>query len=398
MLEKTWRWFGPSDLITLDELRRIDVEGIVTSLHHLPKGAVWETDEIMRTKRLIESHNMRWSVVESLPVSEEIKYAGAERDALIENYRQSIRNLGACGIDTICYNFMPVIDWIRTDLHHQLPNGAESLYFDYAKFVAFDMFILKRKNAANDYSPEIVNKATNMFAKFTQRDINQLIDTIIVTTQGFIDGNINSSDSNPVDKFNRLLAVYDGIDRNRLRANLKYFLDRVALVAQEAGVRLCIHPDDPPMQVLGLPRIVCDAADIDWILDAVDIPANGLTLCAGSLSAGIRNDVPAIAKQFAQRIHFIHLRSTELLSNGDFYEASHLGGRGNLPEVIRIMLYEQERRIRNGRNDIRLPFRVDHGHRIAFDYQFEYNPGYPFMGRMKALAEVSGMMHVLANG
>lgn len=397
MMEKTWRWFGPGDAISLSQIRQIGVEGIVTALHHIPNGEIWSVDEINKTKTEIEKHGMRWSVVESLPVSEAIKFAGANRDELIQNYKQSLRNLGACGIDTVCYNFMPVIDWIRTDLHHALETGGESLYFDFARFVAFDRYILNRPQAEQDYPAEVVEKAANLFPQMTQEDQLQLIDTVIVKTQKFIDGIDVKAGESPVDVFKKLLAQYDGISKEMLRENLKYFLSEVIPVAEEAGVRLCIHPDDPPYPVLGLPRITGSKEDIQWILDAVPSPANGLTFCAGSLGAGAHNHLPEILSAFADRVHFAHLRSTCLLPNGDFYEASHLEGNAPMFELISILLKEQIRRENEGRSDLRIPMRVDHGHKLLQDFEHQYNPGYPLLGRMKGLAEIDGMQRAIGH-
>ncbi|MCL1938239.1 MAG: mannonate dehydratase [Candidatus Azobacteroides sp.] len=384
-MEKTWRWFGPDDPIQLSDLRQIGVEGIVTALHHIPNGEIWSLEEINNRKQYIENAGLRWSVVESLPVPESVRYAGADRDRLIENYKISLANLGQLGIRTICYNFMPVIDWIRTDLAKKQDDGTYTLYFDKVRFAYFDMFILNRKGAENDYSLEIVEKAHQLNKTITKKEQDDLIDSIIVKTQGFINGNIHEGDRHPVAIFNRLLEKYKGIDKKQLRENLKYFLEQVIPVAEKYDLNLCIHPDDPPFPVLGLPRIVTNEEDIRWILQSVDNPRNGLTFCAGSLSAGIQNDVVDLAKKFASRTHFVHLRSANVLPNGDFVEASHLGGRGHLLQVIKIF-----------KDYPHLPMRVDHGPLMLTDVDKNYNPGYSFLGRMKALAEVSGMMAAVA--
>jgi mannonate dehydratase len=380
-MEKTWRWFGKNDIISLSDLKQIGVEGIVTALHHIPNGEIWTQEAINDLKRYIENAGLRWSVVESLPVSESIKYAGKDRERLIENYRISLANLGQSNIRTVCYNFMPVIDWIRTDLNKKQENGVYSLYFDNVRFAYFDVYILKRKEAEKDYSSEILKKAQDLDKTITEKEKEELIDAIIVKTQGFVNGNIKESDQNPVAIFNRLLEDYKDIDKEQLRANFKYFLEQVIPVAEEYGVNLCVHPDDPPFPVLGLPRIVTNEEDIDWFLKAVDNPHNGLTFCAGSLSAGIHNNVVDLAGKFAHRTHFVHLRSTNVFPNGDFVEASHLEGRGHLLELIKIF-----------KDYPHLPMRVDHGPLMLSDIGKKYNPGYSFLGRMKALAEVSGMM------
>ncbi|GHT77529.1 mannonate dehydratase [Bacteroidia bacterium] len=380
-MEKTWRWFGKKDNITLSDLKQIGVEGIVTALHHISNGEIWSLDEILDLKNYIEAAGLRWSVVESLPVSESIKYAGADRDELIEKYKISLANLGKAGVRTVCYNFMPVIDWIRTDLQKKQENGTYALYFDRVRFAYFDLYILKRKDAEKDYSPEILEQAQALDKTITESEKDELIDAIIVKTQGFVNGNIKEGDQNPVAIFRRLLDLYKEVDKNQLRENLKYFLEKVIPTAEKYGVNLCIHPDDPPFPVLGLPRIVTNAEDVEWFLKAVDNPHNGLTFCAGSLSASLNNDVPVMAQKFASRTHFVHLRSTNVFPNGNFVEASHLGGRANLLELIKIF-----------KKYPHLPMRIDHGPLMLSDIDKKYNPGYSFLGRMKALAEVSGMM------
>lgn len=384
-MEKTWRWFGPNDKITLSMLRQIGVEGIVTALHAIPNGEVWPLEQIEATRDLIARHGMRWSVVESLPVSEAIKYGGAERDRLIANYIISLENLGRAGVTTVCYNFMPVIDWIRTDLAYPLADGTSTLYFDAVRFAYFDLKILEREGAANEYSPEMLARVEELDQTITEAERDALIDTIIVKTQGFINGNIREGDKHPVAIFKRLLAQYAGIDRDQLRENMRYFLAAIMPTCEEWGIRMCVHPDDPPFQVLGLPRIVTSEEDIAWLLEAVDHPMNGVTFCAGSLSSGAHNDVVKMAERFAARTHFVHLRSCNILEGGNFMEASHLEGRGRLIELIRI--FEKER--------ADLPMRVDHGRTMLGDEKMGYNPGYSFHGRMFALAQVEGMMAVV---
>lgn len=381
-MEKTWRWFGKKDKITLSMLKQIGVEGIVTALHDIPNGEIWTKEAINDVKNYIESGNLQWSVVESLPVSEAIKYAGPERDQLIDNYKVSLVNLAKCGVKTICYNFMPVIDWIRTDLYHPWSDGSSSLYFDKIRFAYFDCKILKREGAEKDYSAAELVKVEDLDNTITQTEKEELVDTIIVKTQGFVNGNISDGDQNPVAKFKNLLKLYEEIDRDKLRENLRYFLAAIMPVCEEYGVNLCVHPDDPPFQVLGLPRIVTCENDINWILNAVDNSHNGLTFCTGSLSAGLHNDVPVLASKFAKRTHFVHLRSTNILENDDFIESSHLDGRGRLVEVIRV--FEKE--------NPGLPMRIDHGRLMLGDASKGYNPGYSFHGRMLALAQVEGMM------
>lgn len=384
-MEKTWRWFGKNDKITLPMLRQIGVEGIVTALHEIPNGEVWPLEAILNQKTYIETYGLRWSVVESLPVSEAIKYGGAERDNLIENYKKSLINLGKAGVKTVCYNFMPVIDWIRTDLEHLWEDGTSSLYFDKIRFAYFDCLILQRAEAEKDYTVNELKQMYELDKVITDAEKEELVDTIIIKTQGFVNGNIKNGDKNPVDTFHHLLAPYKGIDRDALRENLRYFLQAIMPVCDEYGINMCIHPDDPPFPVLGLPRIVTCEEDIAWILHAVNNPHNGLTFCAGSLSAGLHNNVPALARMFAHRTHFVHLRSTNAFPNGNFIEASHLGGRAHIIELIRI--FEKERP--------GVPMRVDHGRMMLGDTDKGYNHGYSFHGRMMALAQIEGMMAVV---
>lgn len=381
-MEKTWRWFGKKDKISLKMLRQIGVEGIVTALHDVSNGEIWTLDAINDLKNYIESHGLRWSVVESLPVSESIKYAGKDRDDLIDKYIVSLENLGKAGVTTVCYNFMPVLDWARTDLFHEWEDGSSSLYFDKVKFAYFEIYILEREGAEKDYSPEILSKVEELKKTVTEDDRRELIDSVIVKTQGFVNGNIKEGDLDPVGIFKKLLALYDGIDKDALRQNMKYFLERIMPVCEEWNIQMCVHPDDPPFQLLGLPRIVTCEEDIDWFLNAVDNPHNGLTFCAGSLSAGLQNDVPKLAKKYASRTKFVHLRSTNVFENGNFIEAHHLGGRGHLIDVIKV--FEKE--------NPNLPMRVDHGRLLTDDIDKGYNPGYSFLGRMLALGQLDGVM------
>ena len=385
MMEKTWRWFGKKDKITLPMLRQIGVEGIVTALHDVPNGEIWTVEAINELKSYIESYGLRWSVVESLPVCEAIKYGGTEREQLIENYKVSLANLGKCGVKTVCYNFMPVIDWIRTDLQYPWPDGTSSLYYDRIRFAYFDIKILEREGAEKDYTEEELHKVSELDQVITEKEKDDLIDTIIVKTQGFVNGNIKEGDKEPVVLFKRLLTLYKDINRDILRENMSYFLSAIMPVCEEYRVNMCVHPDDPPFQVLGLPRIVTNEEDIAWFLNAVDNPHNGLTFCAGSLSAGEHNDTRELAKKFAKRTHFVHLRSTAAIPEGNFIESSHLSGRGHLIDLIRIFAKENPG----------LPMRVDHGRMMLGDEDKGYNAGYSFHGRMLALAQVEGMMAVV---
>lgn len=379
-MEKTWRWFGRKDPITLDMLRQIGVEGIVTALHNIPLGEVWPREEIRSLREEIERHGMRWSVVESLPVTETIKYAGKDRDEQIEIYKQSMRNLAAEGIKTICYNFMPILDWARTDLEYPNPDGTSNLYFNRAEFAYFDIHILKRENAEKDWTESDLARVEELKSKMTPEGEKRLIDNIIIKTQGFVSGNFSESDYAPVEKFRNMLKLYEGIDKNQLRENMKYFLKAIMPVCEETDIKMCVHPDDPPMSVFGLPRIVTCEEDIEWFLNAVPNWHNGLTFCAGSLSAGAHNDVVKLAEKFADRTHFAHIRICCVEPNGNFKESSHLD-----PRLIKIVRTFEEK-------NPSIPMRVDHAPLMLGDEKMGYNPGYSFHGRMLALGMVSGIM------
>lgn len=391
-MEKTWRWFGKKDKVTLGMLRQIGVGGIVTSLYDVPNGEVWSRDAVEDLKCCMESFGLHWSVVESLPVSEQIKYAGSERDRLIENYISSLENLGRSGITTVCYNFMPVIDWVRTDLEYGLPDGSTTLLFDFDKFAYFDLRMLERAGAEEDYDGRTLAAVEDMDRTFTDDDRRKLTDAIILKTQGFISGNFSAGEQSPIEKFRRLLAPYAGVSAEALFKNLKYFIDAVMPVCDKWGIDMCIHPDDPPLKrVFGLPRIMTDAGDIRRLLEASGNPHNGLTFCAGSLSAGKDNDIVAMAREFAPRTRFLHLRSCDVLPHGNFIEASHTGGRADLVELCRIFLLEERRRGKE------IPMRVDHGRNILTDGKDGHNPGYGFFGRMLAFGQVEGMLCAVEN-
>ena len=403
-MERTWRWFGKNDKITLAMLKEIGVEGIVTALHDVPLGEVWTREKIHDLKTYIESYGMRWSVVESLPVTETIKYGGPDRDQQIEIYKQSLRNLAAEGIYTICYNFMPVLDWARTDLLHPNPNGSSNLYFSIPAFAYFDIYILKREGARESWATfktlgpdgqpnhrDILKEVEELRKTMTPEKEHELVENIVIKTQGFVSGNFKEGDEHPVELFRQLLSLYKGIDRDQLRENMKYFLSAIMPVCDECDMYMCVHPDDPPFQILGLPRIVTCKEDIEWFLNAVPDKHNGLTFCAGSLSAGAQNDVPAMAREFASRTWFVHLRSCHVFSNGDFTEASHLGGRADLIDLVRTFEQEELNR-KDNPNIARLPMRVDHGMTMLGDESRGYNAGYSFLGRMFAMGQVQGII------
>lgn len=389
-MERTWRWFGKNDKITLAMLKEIGVEGIVTALHDVPLGEVWTREKIRDLREYIESYGMRWSVVESLPVVESIKYGGPDRDEQIECYKESLRNLSAEGIHTICYNFMPVLDWARTDLDHPNPNGTTNLYFSFAEFAYFDIYILQRKGAREDWANfkikgverDILAEADEIKTRMTPEDDRKLVENIVIKTQGFVSGNFKEGEAQPVELFRKLLALYDGISKEQLRENMRYFLAAIMPVCEECGMYMCVHPDDPPYPILGLPRIVTCDKDIEWFLNAVDNPHNGLTFCAGSLSAGAHNDIVELARKYASRTWFVHLRSCHIFPNGDFTEASHLGGRADVIELARIF----------EKTNPKLPMRVDHGMTMLGDGERGYNAGYSFLGRMFAMGQVQGIL------
>ena len=406
-MERTWRWFGKKDKITLAQLKQIGVEGIVTALHDVPLGEVWTREKIRDLREYIESYGMRWSVVESLPVVETIKYGGPDRDHQIEVYKQSLRNLGEEGIRCICYNFMPVLDWARTDLLHENPNGSTNLYMDWGAFAYFDIYILKRAEARDDWAAfskrhanwqrDLVAEADAMAKEATPESDHALVENIVIKTQGFVSGNFQEGDAAPVEQFRELLKLYEGIGKVQLQANMKYWLEAIMPVCEEYDINMCVHPDDPPYPVFGLPRIVGNAEDIRWFLDAVPNRHNGLTFCAGSLSAGEHNDVPAMAREFADRTHFVHLRSCHIFPNGNFTEASHLGGRADLVQLVHI--FEEAERQGKCNSGRRLPMRVDHGMTftdapggVMDETSHGHNSGYTLLGRMFAMAQVQGLM------
>ena len=408
-MERTWRWFGKKDKITLAMLKEIGVEGIVTALHDVPLGEVWTREKIHDLKAYIESYGMRWSVVESLPVTETIKYGGPDRDRQIEVYKESLRNLAAEGIHTICYNFMPVLDWARTDLLHANPNGSSNLYFSIPEFAYFDIYILKREGARESWAAfqtlgpdgkpngrDILKEVDALAKEMTPAKDHALVENIVIKSQGFVSGNFKEGDEHPVELFRKLLALYKGIDKNRLRENMRYFLSAIMPVCNECDMYMCVHPDDPPFQILGLPRIVTCDEDIEWFLNAVPDKHNGLTFCAGSLSAGAQNNLPLMAGKYANRTWFVHLRSCHVFPNGDFTEASHLGGRADIVELCRI--FEKEEQSRKGNPNIaRLPMRVDHGMTMLGDETKGYNAGYSFLGRMFAMGQVQGIIATVDN-
>lgn len=391
-MEQTWRWFGPDDAIELAEIRQTGATGIVTALHHIPYGVEWSKEEIAARKAMIEadgSLGLRWSVVESLPVSEPIKQASGDLSRLFDTYRASLRNLGAMGVTTVCYNFMPVLDWTRTQLAAPLPGGGHALRFNAHEYAAFDCFMLARKGAEAEHTPDVLIRARAWFDHASESDKDRLLGNIMAGLPG-------AYARYDVPGLRRMLDLYADLTRDGLRENLARFLREVIPTAEEVGVRMCIHPDDPPRPLFGLPRIVSNQDDLDFILDAVDSDANGITLCTGSLGAGPGNDLPAIARRVARRVHFVHLRNVTREPDGSFMEAEHLGGDVDIVGVMTVLLEEQARRHAAGDPHWRLPFRPDHGHELLDDARRKTHPGYPLIGRLRGLAELRGVMVALA--
>ena len=383
-MEPTFRWYGPEDPVPLHFIPQAGATGIVTSLHYIPYGVLWTKEALLERKEMVEKAGMTWSVVESLPVHEDIKNASGSCKLYIDRYKQSIRNLGECGIKTITYNFMPVLDWVRTDLHHTLPDGSQVLYFNQVEFAVFELFILQRKGAENDYSPEIIAKAEALFKEMDEHQRFVLRRSIIDNFPGF--------KGVTLEDVRAMLAKYENFSSERLRENLAAFLTEVVPVAEEWGCRMVIHPDDPPRSILGLPRIFSTAEDIKSLLSISSSPANGVCFCAGSFSAREDNDVVEMFKSCADRVGFLHLRSTQV-QNGDFFEAPHLEGRVDMYELVKAICAEQIRRKAEGREDWRIPFRPDHGADIMDDLQKQANPnpGYGGLGRMRGLAALRGL-------
>ena len=391
-MEQTWRWFGPDDVVQLSHICQTGATGIVTALHQIPYGVIWSVEEIEKRKALIAadaSLGLRWSVVESLPIHESIKIGEGDLKPLFDNYRQSMRNLAQCGVTTICYNFMPVVDWTRTELAYPLPGGATALRFNLHEFAAFDCHMLQRPGAEAEYSADVLARAKDWYTRSSEGDRRKLLANIMAGLPG-------AYDRYDVPGLRAMLDRYSGIDAAALRENLARFLQEVIPTAEEVGIRMCIHPDDPPRPLMGLPRIVSNADDLAFILDAVPSPANGLTLCSGSLGANPVNDVPAIAGRFADRIWFAHLRNVAKDPDGSFMEADHLGGDTDMVALVTVLLEEQKRRKDAGNEHWRIPMRPDHGHELLDDVGKPTHPGYPAIGRLRGLAELRGVMQAVS--
>ncbi|MEL7462119.1 MAG: mannonate dehydratase [Pseudomonadota bacterium] len=394
-MKQTWRWFGPSDDISIAEIRQTGATGIVSALHHVPTGEIWSVDDIQTRQREIErpdgvASGLTWDVVESVPVSEAIKTQTGPVKQHFDAYRESLRNLASCGITCVCYNFMPVLDWTRTDLGYRLPHGGLAMRFDLVDFIAFDCFILERRGAAEDYGADILDAARARFAQLDETEKRRLSNTVVAGLPG-------ANDAWSLGDVKHQLMAYAGMTRQQLRSNLIDFLTEIVPTAEALGIRLCCHPDDPPFPLLGLPRILSSQADYAAVLGAVDSSANGATFCTGSLGVAEDFDPASFIEELGDRIHFVHLRNTLRFGSSDgdrhsFYEAEHLAGDTDMVATIRCLIAEERRRQSAGRTDFEIPMRPDHGHALLSDLETSTQPGYPLIGRMRGLAELRGVM------
>ena len=384
-MTQTWRWYGPNDPVSLLDVRQAGATGVVNALHHIPNGDIWSVKEIQKRKNEIEKAGLTWDVVESLPVHEKIKTRSADFEQIIENYKESMKNLAACGVYVICYNFMPILDWTRTRLDMPLENGSLALEYNASELRVFDLCILRREGAEQDYTIEEIEQAKNQFKNLEALDIQRISDNMLKGLPG-------SEEGYSMEEFKAMLDSYKGINADQLRSHLVQFLSEIIPLAEELDIRMCIHPDDPPFTLLGLPRVMSTQADYQFIFDQVPPMSNGITFCTGSLGVRADNDLPAIFDAFADRVHFLHLRSTKRDAEGNFYEADHLTGDVDMFEIITRVIKEQRRRVAENRQDASIPMRPDHGHQMLDDLvKLKINPGYSAIGRLKGLAELRGL-------
>lgn len=388
-MQSTWRWFGPQDPVSLKNIAQAGATGVVTSLHHVKTGDVWPLDEINKRKQIIEAANLEWSVVESIPLSNDLKKMAGNHRQHLQNYKQSIRNVAKAGVFTVCYNFMPVVDWTRTSLNYKLRNESQALRFELIDFAVYDVHILKRNNAASSYTPDVLEKAVQRFKTMSSEEERLLEKNIIAGLPG-------GEGSYDRDGIRREIESFNALGTEGFRENLFRFLREIIPVAEEVGVKMCIHPDDPPFSLFGLPRIVSTANDVRQSLNVVPSLCNGLTLCAGSFGAREDNDLTAMAREFADKVHFVHLRNVRREADGSFYESEHLDGDNDMVGLIAALLDEEQNRRNNGREDCVIPMRPDHGHLLGDETEARgINPGYSFLGRLKGLAELHGVIHAL---